>query len=227
MRRTFAAMGAALAVTLGAATAVADDDPGRGSAPEPAHPAALAPAPGDGATPLALRPSKPIALAPEPAHAGVGWKLGLVALILGGGALYLRKRLPARRTADAQLTIVRRAPIGIRSELLVVNVEGQRLLLGVTAQSIQTLATLDPLDETPAEEAAPARAATPGASLSRVLGGDAQEGERGHDLAKRFAAVLQAADTGARGDAAPPAGGDDDPPIAGQARGLLALRRRG
>ncbi len=185
----------------------------------------------EGGTPLALRPSKPLELAHEPPHSGIGWKLAAIVAVLGGAAFYVRKKWTPSASHDAQLTIVRRATVGFRSELLVVNVEGQRLLLGVTPQSIQSLAILDN-DEAPAAAAAPVDAA-----------GSASTGS----LGERFAAMLDAADRpsprarGAKKEHAQketlpkePAAkasrldssvDDDEPEIGSQARGLLALRR--
>jgi len=167
----------------------------------------------DSATPLALRPSKPLALSPQPQPVSLGWKVVAGLAILGGAAFYLRKRVSPKRLDVGELTIVRRAPIGLRSELLIVNVEGQRLLIGVTPHSIQSLAVLDAEDT-----AAP-------------VSGEASSPEPAA-LGDRFAAMLKAADPrdGARG----PEGHRADLPeaargaaLAGQARGLAGLRRRG
>ncbi|HZU84355.1 MAG TPA: flagellar biosynthetic protein FliO [Polyangiaceae bacterium] len=161
-------------------------------------------------TPLALRPSKPLDLAREPAHTGAGWTIVSVLAVVGGAAYYLRRRAQPRRVEDAQLIVVRRAPLGFRSELVVVNVEGQRLLVGVTPHSMQTLAVLDG-DE--AHAAAAAGASDPAPSSP--------------GLGQRFAEMLKAADAapaGRRAESEPPA---EQSSVAGQARGLLALRRRG
>ena len=152
-------------------------------------------------------------MAQEPSHTSTGWKILVLATVLGGAALYLRKRAAPKRPADARLTIVRRASVGIRSELLVVDVEGQRLLLGVTPHSIQSLATLD-TDDAP-------RASTETAAR-----------DAGH-IGQRFAAMLSTVEGSSRDvDGATPTGGGpaQDPTedaFGGQARGLVALRRRG
>jgi flagellar protein FliO/FliZ len=168
--------------------------------PTPPPSPAVAP---ESATPLALRQAKPLALAQEPPHSSAGWNIAAVVVIGLATAFYFRKRRPPRRVEDAQLTIVRRAPLGPRSELVVVNVEGQRLLLGVTPQSIQSLAVLDSDEETaPAPEL---------------------EQSDAPSVNDRFAAMLRAAD----GRTETKAGVEDDSAVAGQARGLLGLRRRG
>jgi flagellar biogenesis protein FliO len=180
----------------------------------PAPPAA-APATPEPATPLALRPSKPLELAKEPSGGGsFGWKMLAILLVLGGATLFARKRFQPPVISDTQLNIVRRTAVGFRSELVIVDVDGQRLLLGVTPSAIQMLATLD------TEDAVGALAA-PAASAD-----------------ERFAALLDAADrrpsrprTEAASASQParepreeaPSNPDD---VAGQARGLLALRGR-
>jgi flagellar protein FliO/FliZ len=216
------AIAVAFAATLLTAQVEAQQDPPRDTSGPPVS----------SATPLALRPSRPLELAQEPPHAGLGWKVVAVMALLGGTAFYLRKRVRPKRLGSETLTIVRRASVGFRSELLIVNVEGQRLLIGVTPQSIQSLAVLD------GEEAV-----APAASLD------------GEGLGQRFAAMLKAAAPGdgtsgqpvdsaqsssgyaaARGDGASAvrsklddarAAAAQEPPPAGQARGLIALRRRG
>jgi flagellar protein FliO/FliZ len=186
-------------------------------------PADTSPTEADHATPLALRPSRALEMAPETSHGSLGWKVVAVLVILGGAAFYLRKRVQPKRIEDGQLTIVRRAALGMRSELVIVDVEGQRLLLGVTPHSIQSLAVLD--IEAPANPAgsdllsAPARG---GQDLAAVTQAPTLAEER-------FAAMLRAADLQGpthrlHAEARAPA---DEPSIAGQAKGLLALRRRG
>ncbi len=158
------------------------------------------------ATPLALRP-KPLELAHDPPQSGLGWKVVALMALLGGGAYYLRKRARPARVDDGRLVIVRRTSIGLRSELLVVNVEGQRLLLGVTPHSIQSLAVLD------------------GDEAAAMAPSDAALAE-GSSVGERFAAMLQAADSRPQAGRADTSAADDAV-LQGQARGLLALRRRG
>lgn len=170
------------------------------AAPAPVAVVAPAPAPVEG-TPLSLRPGKPLELAPEPAHTGWGWKLVALLSIGGGAAYYWRKRRGQGAAVEASpLLIVHRASVGIRSELLVVNVEGQRLLIGVTPQSIQSLAILDAGEPRAEEVPAPA----------------------GRSLEDRVQAMLESVER--RRPAEVTVNEDDEK---GQARGLLALRRRG
>lgn len=119
---------------------------------------AQAPAPVETAKPLQLRESHdahPITLAPEPAS-GAMWKIGAILAVLGAIAWALKKsRAPKSEGAVKSLEVLRRLSIGVRTELIVVDVDGQRLLLGVTPNAIQTLASLpDPDAEAHAEIAA-------------------------------------------------------------------------
>jgi len=106
-----------------------------------------APAPTTG-TPLGVRPQKALDL---------GWKLAAVVLVGAGAAWAWRKRGAAvSLTETPSLRILRRTTIGVRSELLVVDIDGQRMLLGVTPSSIQNL-YISPLPEGEADhEASPA-----------------------------------------------------------------------
>ncbi|MEM6786075.1 MAG: flagellar biosynthetic protein FliO [Myxococcota bacterium] len=96
--------------------------------------------------------ASPLALAPATTPASdAGWKLLGVALLLGALAIGLRiwrrRRggLPlGRASAPPALDVLARAPLAQRGELLVVRVDEQRLLLGVTAQRIVRLAQLEP-----------------------------------------------------------------------------------
>ena len=84
----------------------------------------------------------------QPAHRWLGLQTACLPLHRRRSDVALPKtRRPQANPASHDLTIVSRTSIGVRSELLIVNVDGQRLLIGVTAGSIQRLATLpDPLD---------------------------------------------------------------------------------
>jgi flagellar biogenesis protein FliO len=111
-------------------------------APTPAAQAISAPAAPAAATPLNLVPSKPLELA-EPAPASnLGWKLGAMGLLAAAGFwAYTKKKnaLPATQAAIPEMRILRRTSVGVRSELLLVDLEGQRILLGVTPSNIQSL----------------------------------------------------------------------------------------
>jgi flagellar biogenesis protein FliO len=138
-RLTVAALTLAVSA-LTSSVALADEAP---PAPEPVK-----------QTPLAVRPSKPLDLAPAPTGSRYGTALAVFALV-GGAGLWLYKRKAAGRSGAPRrtITISARRAIGVRSELLVVEVDGQGLLLGVTPGNIQRLAVLpDPaVAEAPAE----------------------------------------------------------------------------
>ena len=95
--------------------------------------------------PLSLVPSKPLELAAPPAPtSNLSWKLGAIGLLAAAGfwAYSKKKRLALTKGAEApipEMRILRRTSVGVRSELLLVDLEGQRILLGVTPSNIQSL----------------------------------------------------------------------------------------
>lgn len=105
-------------------------------------------------TPLATRPSTPLAPAPTQTS-GTGWKLFLMSGAIAGAAWWYQKKHPRKsESAPPQIKITARSRIGLRAELLVVEVQGQSLLLGVGPQGVQSLAVLDsPADARLAEPA--------------------------------------------------------------------------
>lgn len=106
------------------------------------------PAPAAPERPLSLRksPDQPLAMSSAPPSDGLWFKLGLCCLIVGGAVWLLRKRGLLAPPAKAQaMTILGRTSIGVRSELLLVEVEGQKLVLGVTPSTVSRLAVL-PID---------------------------------------------------------------------------------
>ena len=215
------AMAVALSATVLTQVASAQSDVPRDTSSPPA----------DSATPLALRPSKALELSREPQQPGLGWKVVAVVAILGGAAFYVRKRALPKRADDRGLTIVRRAPIGLRSELLVVNVEGQRLLIGVTPHSIQNLAVLDGEEAAapvPGEETDTGPSALGDRFAAMLKAADPRDGARGTELPRRSDssqdAARLAAPEGLRADLPDAA---REAALAGQARGLVGLRRRG
>ncbi len=113
----------------------------------------------DGHTPLGVRPSKPLTLAPESSSSGIGWKLAFAAAAVGLGVWGMRKRNAQKRnTPKHAIDIVSRKALGVRSELLVVTIDDQTFLLGVTPTSIGMLTTLtDPAGSEEAESRTEAR----------------------------------------------------------------------
>jgi flagellar protein FliO/FliZ len=160
-------------------------------------------------TPLALRPSQPtvaLRLSDESSNSSLGWKLVALMLVIGAVVYGLRRRTAPRPTST-DLVIARRASLGLRSELIVVNVDGQRLLLGVTPHSIHTLAVLDSADESPSPvSAATAEPFARESPLEAML--DSTEDVRPNDRPVKRSARPK------------------DDQIPGQARGLASLRRR-
>jgi flagellar biogenesis protein FliO len=130
--------------------------------------------PPEGGTPLEVRPSRPLeTAAPEPASSA--WtKIGLCGLIVvGAAAFYMRKRAPGGVTAAPSIKVAARTSIGVRSEIILVDVDGHRLLLGVTPSSVRTLSVL-PVEpslaaETPEEARIGAAPVSIGSSFDRLL----------------------------------------------------------
>jgi flagellar protein FliO/FliZ len=137
------------------------------------------------ATPLEVRPSKPLATAPQESGTSVWTKLGLCGLVFAGAAaFYLRKRAPGGPVGPT-IKVAARTSIGVRSEILLVDVDGHRLLLGVTPSSVRTLSVLpiEPMLSETAEVQAPAGPAsqpvpvTVGSSFERLLARAQEEAE--------------------------------------------------
>lgn len=146
-------------------------------APAPVAREAAAPA-APTATPLSVRPSRPLALAPESTSTDTGWKFLAVFAVAAAALAYWKRQNPAvRLDLGPELRVVRRTSIGVRSELLVVDVDGQRYLLGVTPSSVQSLAVLDGNETSPK---APAH-------------DEERARESGTDTVARFEAMLESA----------------------------------
>ncbi|NUO53430.1 MAG: flagellar biosynthetic protein FliO [Polyangiaceae bacterium] len=148
--------------------------------PEPATDAAEP----ETTTPLEVRPSRPLATAPVESGTSIWTKLGLCGLVFAGAAtFYLRKRAPGAPVGST-IKVAARTSIGVRSEILLVDVDGHRLLLGVTPSSVRTLSVL-PVEpslseaaEEPRTEAAPAmQTASFGSSFDRLLARAQEEAE--------------------------------------------------
>jgi flagellar biogenesis protein FliO len=124
-------------------------------------------------TPLEVRPSRPLEMAPAESGTSVWTKLGLSALVIAGAAaFYLKKRQPAPASKAPAIRIAARASIGVRSEILLVDVDGHRLVLGVTPSSVRTLSVLPADAEAAAEEASLAarfNESSIGSSFDRLL----------------------------------------------------------
>lgn len=129
--------------------------------------------PNETKTELNLRPSKPLETAPASTGIGLGAKLGLAGLVGAAAYFVYRRRTQgggAKAAKIADLRVTARTSVGHRSEVIVVEVDGQRLLLGVTPGSIRTLTVL--ADDVSASAAAPAENDEPTAaetSLARLF----------------------------------------------------------
>lgn len=124
----------------------------------PERPRETAAAPGSAAhgTPLPVRQNRPLALAPV-STTGDGWKVVFGFATVAAGLYYWKRRHTATDPSTGpELRIVRRTPLNDRGELLVIDVAGQRMLLGVTSGSVQHLASLEEGEEAAAIATAPA-----------------------------------------------------------------------
>lgn len=136
------------AVTASAATTAATSTPAASptpaATPAPAEQAPHAEAPVESKTPLAARPTKPLTLAPEPASTPWGYKVLAGFGVAAAAALWIRnkRRMTTKTTKRSRIDVLARQSVGVRSELLVVEVDGTRLFLGMTPNSIQTLSAL-------------------------------------------------------------------------------------
>jgi flagellar biogenesis protein FliO len=121
------------------------DEPFGPPAPEASVQPAAPPAPASTGTPLQMKPTKeaqPLVLAHD---APISWstKAMLMLGVAGVGFLvWKRKKDQPTAAAKRTLAIAARASVGVRSELLLVDVDGQTLLLGVTPSSITRLSIL-------------------------------------------------------------------------------------
>ena len=102
--------------------------------------------PPTGTTPLNLRPTKkPATLKKEPKESNWWYKGIFLFIAVAGGVLILRKRggrfkLP--QSIVPQLKVVARTSLGVRSELVVAEIDGMRILLGVTPNGISRIENL-------------------------------------------------------------------------------------
>lgn len=128
-------------VTVEASEAAAPP-PASASEPEAAPPpqtSATAPTTG---TPLVLKSEAPSASARPSTDLGVATKVGACALVLGAAVwAFKRRRATAKADPDAKpaLSLVSRLSLGNRTEVCVIEADGQRLVLGITPQSISAL----------------------------------------------------------------------------------------
>ncbi len=97
--------------------------------------------------PLQLRPSKSSDAAAESGGTSVWTKLLLALVVIAAAVVVFRRRPFAGLAGDSErptpsLRVLARTSVGMRTELLIVEADGQRLLLGVTPTAVQTLSVL-------------------------------------------------------------------------------------
>ncbi len=97
--------------------------------------------------PLQLRPSKPGDAAAESGGTSVWTKLLLALAVIAAAVVVFRRRPFSGHAGNSErptpsLRVSARTSVGMRTELLIVEADGQRLLLGVTPTAVQTLSVL-------------------------------------------------------------------------------------
>jgi flagellar biogenesis protein FliO len=214
VRRALACGVTALALFAGDLTRTASADP-TPPAPDPSSDAVTQ-------TPLQVRPSKPLVLEPSPPASNVGWKLFAMVSIAGAG-FWLWKRRAARPVTFQvpQLAILRRISLGVRSELVLIELDGQRLLLGVTPHTVQNLYIVpDASAEETTDDGEDRETATYGRRLAGMIGAVEEARTEGSAAPASPVQPKRSKRTG-RAVAEPIA-----MPVEGQARGLAALGER-
>lgn len=203
--------------------------PAQAAAPVQAAPTQPAAMPADPAqapaTPLNIRPSipSPLSLAPSHEGLGLGYKVLAFAVVAGGLVLYARKRRGGRGldAPKSRIDILARSGLGVRSELVVIEVDGTRLLVGMTPSTIQTLAVLDATaaENTEVAEGEAPRANDIGERVRSLLGNDDGPGMRMPQIKSAGSARNRTRTTSRDLHASKSTMGMRD--VAGQARGLL------
>jgi flagellar biogenesis protein FliO len=106
---------------------------------------------------LAPHSEKPHAAAAAGPSVGLGRSLGVLLLtsVLGGGALYLRSKKGKQPKAKLQqLRVLGMTKLGGRAQLVLAEVAGRKILLGVTDASVNKLGWLESDDEDEAPQIA-------------------------------------------------------------------------
>jgi flagellar biogenesis protein FliO len=141
-------------------------------------------APERATTPLHLRTGGGLGGEARPAPSGPSWALNglLVALTAAAGAWAWKRRGGGAPAAAgfATLRVVGRLPLGARAEAVVVDVEGRRMMLGVTPRGVEHLADLDEGPAPALELAGGADGREPFANLLRAAR-SARAAEAGRD----------------------------------------------
>lgn len=139
-------------------------------APAPAPGAATAKAAGDKAAwlrPSAPAKKQPVASAPASAGPVRVVFAGVVVAALGAAAMFhRRRRRGVAQTLRSELTVVSRARVGNKADVVVLDVGGRKILLGVTDSEVSRLAWLDGAVEGAEFEGAPEVSSFEGRALA-------------------------------------------------------------
>jgi flagellar biogenesis protein FliO len=134
----------------------------------------------------------------KPSHAaggstvGLGRSLAVLALtgVLGGAALYLRrKKTKPARASTAGLRVLSSTRVGHRAELVLAEVSGRKILLGVTDSAVRKLGWIDS-DDQESESAISVRPRLVAQAPSARVQAEAAEVDRG-GIGRSFRDVLK------------------------------------
>ena len=207
MKRLIACGATAMAILVSPLT--------RASSPDSPTPSPAAPSTADPSTPLQMRPSPRWSLEPSSTHSSLElWRALGIALAAGSVvAFWMIRTKRAGQPSDSRLNVLRRLPVGVRSEIVLIELEGQHILLGVTPSGIRNLHVVaDPaVDDAPTVDSTWTLEPAPDPI---VVSEDTSAGNTGPNETKRFRR------------SAPSATGPEESPVEGQARGLVSIGQR-
>ncbi|MGR8918585.1 MAG: flagellar biosynthetic protein FliO [Gammaproteobacteria bacterium] len=119
---------------------------------------------------LALAPAASLAAAPEPLASGQALRvligLGLVLALIAAASWAVRRVHGIGPRSGGHIRVVEGLSVGTREKLLLVEVDGERVLLGMCPGRIQTLATLG---------AGTVEPSSPAAAFDQALAASVQE----------------------------------------------------
>jgi flagellar biogenesis protein FliO len=167
------------------------------------------------ATPLQTRPTTRLFQEPGPTHSSMGlWRaLGIVIAAGGVLAVWMLRTKRAAQPNDSRLNVLRRLAVGVRSEIVLIELEGQHILLGVTPRGIRNLHVVADasVDDAPTVESTWTLETPPDPV---VVSEDPSAGSAGLNETKRFRRSVSSGP------------GPEDAPVEGQARGLVSIGQR-
>ncbi|MEZ4369950.1 MAG: flagellar biosynthetic protein FliO [Polyangiaceae bacterium] len=116
-------------------------------------------------------------------------------MVLGGAAIYMKRRRKPGVTRQSELEVLHSAKVGPKAQVVVARVAGRRLLLGVTESNVKRLAWLD--DEAEVEAAPEVEEAAPEAEPQEIPGDTSFRGVLKSFLSGRTPSDLREGDAAA------------------------------